>query len=210
VEHFSFSTWRENIIYAAVVTPTHQFGSERLGAVPADRLTPEHREAIAGFRQLRRTDVFGPFIPLLWSPEVMMRTAALGEYLRERSVFPPYLSEFMILIAARHWTQQYEWSLHCPIAIGAGVDRHVVEAIAAGHRPAVMSEEQTILYNLCTELVATQGVSDAVFASALASFGEQGVVEAAVIIGYYSMLAMVLNTARTPPEPGGPTLQPLE
>jgi 4-carboxymuconolactone decarboxylase len=192
------------------VTSTHLSGPERLGAVPAEQLTPRHREAIAAFTELRRTEIFGPFIPLLRSPEVMTRTAALGEYLRERSVFPPRLSEFMILIAARHWTQQYEWSLHCPIAIRAGLDAQIAEAIAAGRRPAGMSEEQAILYDFCTELLTTQGVSDATYASALASFDEQGVVEAAVTMGYYSMLAMVLNIARTPPEPGGPTLQPLE
>ena len=140
----------------------------------------------------------------------MVRTSALGEYLRERSVFPPRLSEFMILIAARHWTQQYEWSLHCPIAIRAGVEPAVADAIAAGQRPAQMSHEQAILYDCCTELLRTQGVSDASYARALAAFGEQGIVEAVATVGYYSMLAMILNTARTPPEAGGPTLSPLE
>jgi len=188
----------------------HTFGPERLGAVPAERLTPEHQRAIAAFRASRRIDLFGPFVPLLWSPEVMMRTAALGEYLRERSVFPRQLSEFMILIAARHWTQQYEWSLHCPIAVRAGVDPAIADAIAAGRRPANMSPEQELLYDFCTDLLRTQGVSDAVYARALAAFGEQGIVEAVATVGYYSMLAMILNTARTPPEPGGPTLQPLE
>lgn len=192
------------------MTLTRQFGPERLGRVPAERLMPQHHEAIEAFQQLRQTEIFGPFIPLLWSPEVMVRTAALGEYLRERSAFPPHLSEFMILIAARHWTQHYEWSLHCPIAISAGVDPQIVDAIAAGRRPAVMSEEQGILYDFCTELVTTRGVSDATYGRARAAFGEQGVVEAVVIVGYYSMLAMLLNTARTPPEPDGPTLQPLE
>lgn len=191
------------------MTTTNTSGPERFAAPPAERMTPQHREAIAAFRKMRRIDLFGPFAPLLWSPEVMVRTAALGEYLRERSVFPKGLSELMILIAARHWGQQYEWSLHCPIAIRAGVDRAITEAIAGGRRPAAMSDEQTILYDFCTELVQTQGVGDAAYARAHAAFGEQGVVEAAVIIGYYSMLAMVLNTARTPPEPGGPTLEPL-
>jgi 4-carboxymuconolactone decarboxylase len=192
------------------VTSTHTSGPERLGAVPAEQLTPARLDAIAAFRELRRTELFGPFVPLLWSPDVLMRTAALGEYLRERSVFPRRLSEFMILIAARHWGQQYEWSLHCPIAIRAGVEPAIANAIAAGRRPDAMAEDQAILYDLCTELLRTQGVSDATYARALAAFGETGVVEAVVIAGYYSLLAMVLNTARTPPEAGGPTLPRLE
>jgi 4-carboxymuconolactone decarboxylase len=191
------------------VTSSHLSGPERLGAVPADRLTPQQREAVNAFRRARGTDLFGPFVPLLWSPEVMVRAAALGEYLRERSVFPPPLSEFMILIAARHWTQQYEWSLHGPIAIRSGVEPAVVDAIAEGRRPARMSDEQEILYDFCTELLRQQGVSDPAYGRALATFGEKGIVEAVAITGYYSMLAMILNTARTPPVPGGPTLTPL-
>lgn len=195
------------MLNSVTTTPTH--GPERLGPVPADRLTPEHREAMDGFRQTRQMEIFGPFIPLLWSPDAMVRIAAVGEYLRDRSVFPPRLSEFLILIAARHWTQQYEWSLHCPIAIRAGVEPAVADAIAAGRRPATLSAEQAILYDFCTELLRHQGVSDATYALALAAFGERGIVEAVAIAGYYSMLAMVLNTARTPPVPGGPTLRPL-
>lgn len=191
------------------VTSSDLSGPERLGPVPADTLTPRHRDALDAFRRARQTDVFGPFVPLLWSPDVMLRTAALGEYLRERSVFPPRLSEFMILIAARHWTQQYEWSLHAPTAIGSGVEPAIVDAIADGRRPRRMSNEQEILYDLCTELLRHQGVGDATYARALATFGEKGIVEAVAITGYYSMLAMILNTARTPPVSGGPTLAPL-
>jgi 4-carboxymuconolactone decarboxylase len=189
------------------VTTTSRSGPERLGAVPAAKLTPEQRDALAAFREMRGTEVFGPFIPLLWSSEVMVRTAALGDYLRERSAFPPRLSEFMILIAAKHWTQQYEWSLHGPIAIRAGVEPAIVDAIAKGGRPATMSDDQATLYELCTELLQTQEVSDATYRRALAAFGEKGIVEAVAIMGYYSMLAMILNTARTPPVPGGPTLR---
>ena len=161
------------------------------------------------FRRARGTEIFGPFIPLLWSPDAMSRIAAVGEYLRLRSVFPPRLSEFLILITARHWTQQYEWSLHCPIAIAAGVEPAVAGAIAAGRRPPQMSGEQAILYDVCTDLLRDHEISDATYARAFAAFGEKGIVDAVAIIGYYSLLAMVLNTARTPPVPGGPTLAPL-
>ena len=190
----------------AAVTSTRMDNAERLGAVPLDRLTPEQLEALETFKRLRRTDVFGPFVPLLWSPEVMTRTAALGEYLRDRSVFPPRLSEFIILIAARHWMQQYEWSLHYPIALKAGVGKDVADDIGNGRRPARMSEEEEMLYDFTTELIQNKNVSDAAYARVVANFGEKGVIDAISIAGYYSLLAMVLNAARTPPEPGGPLL----
>jgi 4-carboxymuconolactone decarboxylase len=182
---------------------------ERLGTVPAERMTPEHRAAKEAFKNARGTDVFGPFLPLLWSPELMLRLSALGDYLRYQSAFPPHLSEFMILIASRVWSQQYEWSLHRPIALQVGVARHVVDAIAEGRRPRSMSEEQEILYDFAMELGRHGTVSELVYERAVARFGERGVIDAVGIVGYYTLLAMVLNTARTPPEPGTPALPPV-
>jgi 4-carboxymuconolactone decarboxylase len=181
--------------------------SERLGRIPDEHLTLEQRNAIATYTTARKEpDISGPWIPLLRSPEVLVRTQALGEYLRYRSVLPPPLSELIILITARHWSQPYEWGLHCPIAIRAGVDARTAEAIGAGRRPEGMSEEQEIVYEFCTELLETRTISDPTYGRARARLGETAVVEAASIVGYYAMLAAILNTARTPAEPGMPVL----
>ena len=180
--------------------------NDRLGPVPADKMTPEHRAAKDAFKKARGMDVFGPFQPLLWSPELMLRTSAVGDYLRYQSVFPPQLSEFVILVTSRLWSQQYEWSLHRPIALQAGIDSAIVEAIADGRRPQRMSAEQAILYDFATELVRTGTVSDDVYDPVFTRFGERGVMDATGIVGYYTLLAMVLNAARTPPEPGTPPL----
>lgn len=182
---------------------------ERLGKVPAHLLSDEHRAAIEDFKAARSQDIFGPFVPLLWSPEVLTRARELGDYLRYKSALSPRLSELLILMTARHFTQQYEWSLHCPIAIKAGVDRGLADAIAAGTRPPRMADDQEALYDFCTELLRDGNVCDAAYERARSAFGEKGIIDAISIIGYYSMLAMVLNTARTQPEQGGPTLPPL-
>jgi 4-carboxymuconolactone decarboxylase len=181
--------------------------TERLGRIPDDRLTPEQREAIDTYRRSRdEADISGPWIPLLRSPEVLVRTQALGQHLRYKTVLPPHLSELVIIITARHWSQPYEWGLHSPIALKAGVDRAIVDAIGAGRRPERMSAEQGILYEFCAELLETRSISDSTYEQMLARFGETGVIEAASMVGYYAMLAAVLNTARTPAEPGMPAL----
>src|SRR5688572_29757127 len=102
---------------------------ERLGRIADEHLSPEQRHAIETYTRARNEpDISGPWIPLLRSPELLVRTQALGEYLRYRSVFPPPLSEFIILLTARHWSQPYEWGLHCPIALRAGVEQATAEA----------------------------------------------------------------------------------
>jgi 4-carboxymuconolactone decarboxylase len=183
---------------------------DRLPPIAEAQLTPEQRESIEAFKTARGAAVTGPFQPLLRSPELMTRTRAMGDYLRYKSALPPHLSEFVILMTAREWTQQYEWNAHYPIALKAGLKPEIANAIAEGRRPAAMSEEETALYDLCQELNRNKSVSDATYGRALKLFGEKGIVDAIGIHGYYTLLAMVLNTSRTPAtENGSPTLRPL-
>jgi 4-carboxymuconolactone decarboxylase len=186
------------------------FAQDRMPPIPADKLTDAQKRAVEEFKAARSADVSGPFVPLLRSPEVMSRARAMGDYLRFKSVLPPRLSEFAILIAARQWTQQYEWDAHYPLATRAGLNPDTAKAVAEGRRPDRMAEDEEVLYNLCTELQRNQSVSDATYQRAVATLGEQGVIDAIGIQGYYTLLAMVMNTARTPlPAGRTPALGPL-
>ena len=181
---------------------------DRLPPIPAEKQTPEQRQAAEAFRANRKQDVFGPFVPLHRSPEVMLRAMALGDYLRYRTVFPPRLNEFIILITARHFTQQYEWYVHYPIAIKEGLRRDVADAVADGRRPAGMAPDEELIHDFSSELLQNHSVSDATYARALSRFGEQGVIELVSVVGYYTFQSMVLNTARTPVPPNTPLLKP--
>jgi 4-carboxymuconolactone decarboxylase len=171
---------------------------DRMPPIPADRLTDAQKKAMAEFAAARKAEVSGPFWPLLRSPEVMNRARAMGDYLRFTSVLPPRLSEFAIIITARQWTQNYEWDVHAPLAQAGGLKPTIVAAVADGRTPDGMADDEAALYALCDELHRTQSVSDATYARAVKTFGEQGVIDILGISGYYTMLAMVLNTARTP------------
>ena len=122
----------------------------------------------------------------------------MGDYLRFKSSLPPRLSEFVILLTARRWTQQYEWNAHQPLALQGGLRAEIARAIADGRRPDAMAEDEDAVYTLWEEVQRTQSVSDATYARAIGKVGEQGVIDVLGITGYYTMLAMVMNTARTP------------
>ena len=172
---------------------------DRMPEIPPGKMTEAQKKAADEFVAGRGTPVVGPFVPLLRSPEVMLRAKAMGDYLRFKSVLPPRLSEFAILITARQWTQQFEWGVHSSIAVKAGLSPEIVKAVAEGARPAGMSEEETIVYDFCTELHHNKSVSDATYGRALAKFKEQGIIDLVGINGYYTFLSMVMNVARTPP-----------
>ena len=134
---------------------------------------------------------------MLRSPEVMLRAAAMGDYLRYKTALPPALNEFVILLVARHWSQQFEWFVHQPAALKAGLSPEVVAAVSKGRRPEAMSADAAIVYDFVTELLRLQNVSDPTYAKAVERFGEPGIIDMIGVAGYYSFLSMMMNTART-------------
>jgi 4-carboxymuconolactone decarboxylase len=166
--------------------------------ISADKMTEDQKRSAAEFREARGSNLGGPFVPLMRSPEVLSRARAMGDYLRFKSVLPPRLREFVILMTARQWTQQYEWNAHHPLALKAGLDPAIAQALAEGRRPASMPPEEETLYDFFDELHRNGSVSDATYGGMVSRFGEQGVIDTIGTIGYYTLLAMVMNTARTP------------
>jgi 4-carboxymuconolactone decarboxylase len=185
-------------------------GENRMPPIPAAQMTDAQKRAVEEFKIARGAELSGPFHPLLRSPELMTRTRAMGDYLRYKSTLPPRLSEFVILLTAREWTQQYEWHAHYRIALDAGLDPQVAQAVAEGRRPTAMTDDEALLYDFCRELQRTRTISDQTYGRARSRFGEQGVIDTIGLVGYYSMLAMVLNGTNAPLPAGvAPPLSPL-
>jgi 4-carboxymuconolactone decarboxylase len=177
----------------------------RLPTIPPDQYTLEQKQAAEDFLATRKAPVFGPFEPLMHSPEVMTLARTMGDYLRYKSKIGNTLSELAILVTAREWSQDYEWYVHAPIAAKAGIKPEIIETIKDGRQPSGMSEDEQIVYDFCVELHKNKRVSDATFAKAEKRFGKGGVVDLIGINGYYSFLAMQLNAARYPlPKNGTP------
>jgi 4-carboxymuconolactone decarboxylase len=171
---------------------------ERLPTIPPARYTEEQKQAAADFESARKIPVFGPFEPMMYSPQVMSQARAMGDYLRYKSAIGNTLSEFVILITAREWTQDYEWAVHYPIALKAGIRKEVADDIAAGRRPTAMSPDEETVFDFTSELLRNKQVSDATFERAKSRLGMKGVVDMTGIVGYYTFLAMQLNVAQYP------------
>ena len=156
------------------------------------------------------TEVFGPFVPLSRSPQLMIDAARMGTYLRFGNTLPRALSEFAIILQARRWTQEYEWYVHAADAKTAGLPEEIIRSVAEGRRPEKMSDDQEIVYEFGRELNDEHAVSDRTYARALARFGEQGVMDLVGVNGFYSLISMALNVGRTPLPAGvTPTLKPM-
>ncbi len=142
-----------------------------------------------------RGDLRGPFIPLLQAPELLDRVQKLGAYIRYESELSSRLREFCTLCTARIWNQAYEWQSHAPLALQAGVSPATIDAMAEGDFPQSAPHDEQVLWHFCTELHRDHKVSDATFERAIDSLGPAQIIEAVVLCGYYSTLAMVMNVA---------------
>jgi len=145
-----------------------------------------------------RGGVKGPFIPLLRSPALVEHVGKLGEYLRFGSALEPRISELVMVVVAREWTNAFEWAVHVPLALKNGVARATIDAIAEGRRPTGLPADEAAACAVCDELARTRGVSDTTYREAIERFGERGLIDLLAVQGYFAMVCAIMNVAHSP------------
>ena len=169
----------------------------RFPKLTPEQMTPAQREVAAEIAAGPRGEVRGPFIALIHNAELARRIQSLGEHLRWKTKLPPKLVELAVLVTARRWTCQHEWFVHSELARKAGLDEKAISAIRDGREPALQGDD-ALVYAFCREAHATGRVSDAAFNGVVERFGRDGALDLLALNGYYSMMAMVLNSAGLP------------
>jgi 4-carboxymuconolactone decarboxylase len=169
--------------------------TQRFTPLARDALSPDQQGVYDAIVAGPRGTVPAPFHIFLQSAPLADCVQQLGSLLRYGTGLPPRLSELAILITARHWGAEYELSVHVSEARKAGLAEETIAAVCAGRRPALEGDD-ALVHDFASTLYASGDVPDELFAAAVARFGRKTVVELASILGYYSMLAIVLNLFR--------------
>lgn len=175
--------------------------AERMPLMAREAMSPQQQQAADELIAGPRKAVFGPFVPLMRCPELMRRIGRVGEHLRFEGKLNARLRELVTCVAARQVSNQFEWLMHAPLALQAGVAPTTLEAIADGRCPRDVPADEALAIDFTHELLHRHGVSDATYAQAIAALGEEGVVELTSLIGYFVMVCWVMNVARTPALP---------
>jgi 4-carboxymuconolactone decarboxylase len=181
--------------------------NDRMPPLAPEAMSVEQRSAAAELAAGPRGGVRGPFIPLLRSPGLMQPLQKVGEYLRYRCALEPRLAEFAMLIVARRLTQQFEWRVHYPLALEAGLAKDTADALAEGARPPGMAQDEALVHDFCTEILSTYGVAEATYRRAVELLKEPGVIDLVGLLGYFITVSLIMNVAHTPP--GGSSLAPV-
>lgn len=178
------------------LAPVH--GPDRLPPTDPSGWGDATRAAAASLIATPRGEVRGPFVPLLRSPELLDRAQKLGEFLRYHCSIEERLREFAICVVARLWSQPYEWRAHAPLAAKAGVAPSTLVALRDGRVADDIPDDERLIFDFCTALDADRRIDDGLYARTIDLLGENGTIELVGLCGYYSLLAMVMNVARTP------------
>jgi 4-carboxymuconolactone decarboxylase len=157
---------------------------EREGLSPSQLETFDHIVSSRG-------TMIRPFAAMMHRPEIARAAADLGAVVRYESTLSDHDRELVICTTAIERNCPFEWDSHSPIARAAGVSEDTLESIRTGE--AVADPGDAVLVDFARELARTGKVSDGTFERALSALEEEGTVELAAIIGYYTMLAVFMN-----------------
>ncbi len=169
---------------------------DRFKPLTYEQMTPQQRKMTDIAVAQRGTG--GSFNINVRDPDGGQLLFDMGDRVRIHMSVPDKLKELAILVTARYWGAQYEWTAHHRAGVQAGLSEDKVKAIAEGRRPVGMSPDEEAVYNFITELFKTKQASDATFAAVKNVAGERGVVDLIVTAGYYQAVSMLMNADRLP------------
>lgn len=156
-----------------------------------DQTTGEAQRNIYDYIVASRGKMIRPFEVLMHTPALATPLSELGAKIRFSGGIPDHDRELVILTAAVVHNCQFEWDSHLPIAVGAGVRQETLNYLQGAESELTEHEELVISY--VKTLVAESTVPDDLFQRALAEFGQAGVVELTVTVGYYTLLAYAMG-----------------
>ena len=148
-----------------------------------------------------RGTMIRPYEVLLHLPEVARPAAELGHQIRYEGALSDHDRELAIIATAAAHACDFEWDTHVGLARSAGVAETTITAVRDGE--GAVAPPDAVVVGFVQQMCAASRVSDAAYAAALRRLGTAGVVELSTLVGYYTLLAFVINLAE-PEAPGGP------
>lgn len=151
----------------------------------------------------RRADgaLVGPFPALLHAPRFGAPAWELTKALIRHATLPAPVREVAILATGAAFQCRYELYAHERVARAAGLSDSKVAAVAAGQRPADLTDEEAAAYDVAAALASGRALPDGAYGRAVARFGEAGAAELVFLVGHYCLVSVLLN-AYDAPVPG--------
>ena len=163
----------------------------RVPYVSREELDADGQKIYDRIREDRGTEEVGlQFRALLNSPQSAGHLTSLGASLRFQSSMPENLKELAIILVAREWDSDIEWTGHSILAAKAGVSDGSIEAIRTHKTNDGLTKDEMVVSKFVHEMIRDKKVSDGTYADAEKLVGQRGVVDLTLTVSYYSALAL--------------------
>ncbi len=162
----------------------------RVHYVEREELDAEGQDIYDTIRRDRNTDEVGlQFKALLNNPKAAGHLTSMGASLRFQSTVPDNLKELAIILTAREWNSDIEWTGHAVAAARAGVSDASIESIRTYKTDSLTAEEAAVA-RFVHEMIRDKAVSDQTYGSVRSVLGDRGAVDLTLTVSYYSALAL--------------------
>lgn len=189
--------------------------TSRATPITYDDATPEQRELFDEILASRGDPTTllgpdgalrGPFNHMVASPVLGKAMSGLGHAVRFEASVERRLQELAICTVGAHWRSNFEFWAHSRMAVAAGIDQGVIDALAEGREPSFERDDEAAVHALAAQLVSTGRVDEDRYDAVRDALGEQALIDLITTIGYYSLVSLTLNAHRIPlPEGNQPT-----
>jgi 4-carboxymuconolactone decarboxylase len=177
----------------------------RLAFVPPSKLTSEQLplyedmkaciSAKYGAFTTMRDDgmILGPWSAWPHDPKFGAAIWSVTKAMTSFRHLPEVSPRIVILVVGARFLAAYEIYAHSAVAGGVGVAKDQIATIAAGKRPADLSEEAQVAHDVAANLLNGGVLAEAAYRRAIGLFRQLAVAELIYLIGHCRFVSMTLN-----------------
>jgi 4-carboxymuconolactone decarboxylase len=137
--------------------------------------------------------LIGPFNAMLHFPMFGASAWAFNRALIEKSELPKHIYQLVVLVTGARFGARYEVYAHEIMSQAAGLSAAKIATMAAGERPADLTREEAVAYDLAAALNRGSSLSWGIFRAGREIFGDRGLAEIVFLVGCFCMVSVVLN-----------------
>ncbi len=164
-----------------------------------DEMSGYVADRLRGFVSKREDGaLIGPFAPMLRFPDSGRAAWNYTKALIDHAKLPKAAHEVAVLATGAALNSRYELYAHERVADGIGLSNAKIAAIAAGQRPADLTEEEQAAYDVAVALAGGRQLPESTYQRAVIAFGEEGTAELIYLVGGYCLVSLLLNAYDTP------------
>ena len=168
-------------------------------------VAPEYHNVVDGVLEVFGS-IRGPHSILLHRPQLDAQALALGNFFRYDSLVKSPERELAVITAAREKDCLYVWAAQVAAGRRAGLNEDAISAVKQRGDVAKLPANEAAIVSYVRQLFGKNRVDQQTYDAVKDAYGVDWLIEMTALVGYYAMLAGVVNTMELPAPADGDAL----